>query len=151
MKHFREIKQLLKEFCVNFVQVKWGQILIKSYFFWSKLWRKFWGNLEGILQRFDEIFRKVWRRLQAIKKKLYKFKTCRNSGEKWENLARFNRNTSVISHLLSINFFDTNASGRCGIPITSCYIMKASWLFSNSIDIKIIFLFYNSPHEYFLT
>ncbi len=58
-KILKKLKQLLKKFCVNVVQVKCGQILIKIYPPFSKLWKKFWGNLEGILQNFYEIFRKV--------------------------------------------------------------------------------------------
>ncbi len=55
----KKLKQLLKKFCVNFVPVKYVQIL-EHILLLGKLRRKVWGNLEGILlQNFVEIFRKV--------------------------------------------------------------------------------------------
>ncbi len=65
----KKLNLLLKKFYVNFVQVKYEQILTKTYLAFDQIIEKILGNLKGILQNFDEIFRKVWRRLEAIKKK----------------------------------------------------------------------------------
>ncbi len=56
----------MKKFCLNFMQVKYGQILIKILSLLNKLWKILWGTLKEILQNVDEIFRKVERRLEAI-------------------------------------------------------------------------------------
>ncbi len=47
MNILKKLKQLLKKFCVHFVQVKCGQIFIKIY--------SPFENLEGTLQNFDKI------------------------------------------------------------------------------------------------
>ncbi len=53
-----------------------------------------------------------------LKEILCKFsKISRNLGKNEKNLIRFYRNTSMITHSLSIQFIDTNAPSECGIPM----------------------------------
>ncbi len=63
------------------------------------------------LEKFKEHSKKFKRNI------VYVNKTCRNSGRNDKNLTKFYGNTSVITHLLSVQFFDTSAPSRCGIPI----------------------------------
>ncbi len=58
----KKLKQLLKKFCAGKM---WMPILMKIYFLLGRLQRKFWGNLEGILQNFDEIFLKSLKKTRS--------------------------------------------------------------------------------------
>ncbi len=103
----KKLKQLLKKFYLSFVHVKCMKILIKTYFLFpllSKLLRKFWDNLEGLLQNFDETLEKF----KEDSKQCKLSKTRRNSGKNEKKLTRFYRNTSTITHSLPVQFFDTS-------------------------------------------
>ncbi len=113
----KKLKQLLK--CVSFMQIKCGKILIKIYTLLSKLWRKF-SDSRGNITKF---WWNIWKSLKKTRSNLKKYfvKICRNSGKnlrkKWEKFNKiFYRNTSMITHSLSIQFLDTSAPSGCGVP-----------------------------------
>ncbi len=93
----KKLKQLLKKFCVNFVQVKCDLNL--SYF-----WVNYRENFEVVCKEYCKMLMKYLEKFKEDSKQLEKIlcklsKICRNSGIKNEkNLTRFYRNTSIMTH-----------------------------------------------------